>query len=299
MRTADIDFLIIGAAKSATTWLQRALQNAPGVAMPDPELHYFSRAWERGPRWYLAQFPAAPPGTTARVVRGEKSNSYLADPLAPGRIREAMPDVRMIVQMRDPVARAYSDYCMLFRRAEVGTNVEDHLDPRRAADGRFLALGRYAEQIERFHEHFASDRFLHLAFEDTLARPMAALESVHRFLGLAPPRPEQLPGRVKDRGERMVAPELRRRLAPLKPLVAPLRGTAAFEAVRGRIAAPIAYPPLPEPLRGRMEDHYRPHNERLRRLTGLALSRWYDACDEAPAFAAHAPAAPPAAVLEG
>ena len=47
-RMEDIDFLIIGAAKSATTWLQRSLQADPAVYMPDPELHYFSREYHRG-----------------------------------------------------------------------------------------------------------------------------------------------------------------------------------------------------------------------------------------------------------
>ncbi len=43
----DVDFLIIGATKSATTWLQKSLQADPLVAMPNPELHYFSRKFDR------------------------------------------------------------------------------------------------------------------------------------------------------------------------------------------------------------------------------------------------------------
>ena len=73
MLMEDIDFLIIGATKSATTWLQRSLQADPFVSMPDPELHYFSRAFSRGDDWYLSQFPAS----DLPLVVGEKSNSYL------------------------------------------------------------------------------------------------------------------------------------------------------------------------------------------------------------------------------
>ena len=73
MLMEDIDFLIIGATKSATTWLQKSLQADPLVSMPDPELHYFSREFSRGDDWYLSQFPAR---DDAFVV-GEKSNSYL------------------------------------------------------------------------------------------------------------------------------------------------------------------------------------------------------------------------------
>ena len=73
MLMEDIDFLIIGATKSATTWLQRSLQADPLVSMPDPELHYFSREYSRGDDWYLSQFAA----TASPSLSGEKSNSYL------------------------------------------------------------------------------------------------------------------------------------------------------------------------------------------------------------------------------
>src|SRR5882672_5350922 len=55
MQMNDIDFLIIGATKSATTWLQQCLQQDPSIYMPDPELHYFSREFHRGDKWYLDQ----------------------------------------------------------------------------------------------------------------------------------------------------------------------------------------------------------------------------------------------------
>ena len=73
MQAEDINFLIIGAAKSATTWLQQTLQADPAVSMPDPELHYFSRFYDRGHNWYFDQFPK----TEGKKLIGEKSNSYL------------------------------------------------------------------------------------------------------------------------------------------------------------------------------------------------------------------------------
>ncbi|KRB28385.1 hypothetical protein ASD99_04610 [Mesorhizobium sp. Root695] len=48
MRAEDLDFLVIGAAKSATTWQQQQLQADPGFSTPDPELHYLSRFYDRG-----------------------------------------------------------------------------------------------------------------------------------------------------------------------------------------------------------------------------------------------------------
>ena len=82
MHFKDIDFIIIGAAKSATTWLQKQLQTDPAVYMPDPELHYFSREYDRGSDWYFSQFNEE---LKDRVV-GEKSNSYLYEPEAAARL---------------------------------------------------------------------------------------------------------------------------------------------------------------------------------------------------------------------
>ena len=142
----QMDFLIIGAAKCATTWLQMSLMETQEIFMPDPELHYFSREYERGPDWYSSYFEAA---GGAQLV-GEKSNSYMTAPKAAERIKRDCPGVRLIVQMRDPVQRAYSDYCMLFRRGEVNDDIYAHLDPDRAADQRFLNDGLYAFHLRRF-----------------------------------------------------------------------------------------------------------------------------------------------------
>ena len=83
MKLNDIDFLIIGATKSATTWLQKSLQLDPAIYMPDPELHYFSREYSRGHDWYLDQFKPS----RDYLIAGEKSNSYLDEPQAAARPR--------------------------------------------------------------------------------------------------------------------------------------------------------------------------------------------------------------------
>ena len=68
-----------------------------------------------GPDWYAAQFAGA---RTDQLI-GEKSASYLADARVPARLRAVLPEARLIVQLRNPIERAYSDYCMLLRRGEV------------------------------------------------------------------------------------------------------------------------------------------------------------------------------------
>jgi hypothetical protein len=255
MQLEDIDFLIIGATKSATTWLRYQLQSDPDIYMPSPELHFFSREFHRGTSWYLDQFTPHP---GARLI-GEKSNSYLDTEEAAERMRATLPDARLIVMLRDPVERAYSDYCMCYRRGEVARNIEDYLDPRRAAELRFLKGSRYDLHLRRVLSHFDQDALLVTQYEQLSSDPQKVLDGVRHHLGL-PQRPVAGPPeqKINDRNSKLLPLSVRRRFAPLKPLVRPLRGTKPFEAVRDLFTAKVRYPGLSDDLRRRMSDYFAP-----------------------------------------
>lgn len=283
---SDIDFLIIGAAKSATTWLQTVLQSDPKVAMPDPELHYFSRHFENGNDWYLAQFPdRASSRTTGRpdALIGEKSNSYLSDPGAPARINAVLGHARLIAQLRNPVDRAYSDYCMLFRRGEVNGDINQHLSPAAAADGRFLGDGLYAPQLQRFADLFPADQLRVIPFENIKSNPNQHVRDVRQFLGLTEPfelATETADSRVKDKRTAVVGAGLRRVLKPIKPLVAPFRNTSMFRLVRNQIARPVAYPPLTNGLRQQLTEFYASDIERVAAISGNDFKAWLEPASE-------------------
>src|SRR5690349_5454229 len=135
-------FLIIGAVKAATTWIADQLRARDDVFMPGPEPHYFSRVHDRGDDWYASLFAEARAGQ----MIGEKSADYLADANAPARVAALLPDAILIAQLRNPVDRAYSDYCMHFRRGYVGRDVERYLG-KRPETPRFLQSGLYARHI--------------------------------------------------------------------------------------------------------------------------------------------------------
>jgi hypothetical protein len=265
-----INFLIIGAAKCATTWLQWALTDAPDVWMPAPELHFFSREYSRGLDWYRDQFS----GRGDASILGEKSNSYLAQPEAAERIHAHLPDVRLIVQMRDPVARAYSDYCMLFRRGEVSSDIYKYLDPDRAAGQRFLADGLYAQHLKRFRKLFGQEAILPLLYEDMLSDPERHLARIAQFLGVHPPPPVPKTGRVKDRHTAIVPHRLARLVAPVRPVLDPFRDTAAIRFLRAAVAREVTHPPLPEDLEIAISQFYRDDIDDLERITGCDLAKW-------------------------
>lgn len=263
MHLENIDFVIVGAAKSATTWLQRQLQADSAIYMPDPELHFFSREFERGFDWYRAQFT---PPASAKIV-GEKSNSYMDVPEAAVRLHSALPHVRLFVVLRDPVERAYSDYCMLYRRGEVSDRIEEYLDPRKAAEGRFLYASQYDAHLTRLTDLFGRDAIHVTHYERVVRDPQAVLDGVRTHLGLElKPLGQKGLKREKDRNTALVPSRLRRRLAPIKPFVAPFRHKWAFRVARSLIARPPKYPELPQEIAIRLEEHFFPVRDSLRRM---------------------------------
>ena len=106
-------FIIAGAQRAGTTTLYRVLSEHPAVARPTASkgIGYFDLHYARGPRWYRGHFPLA---WGARRTHGpdattfESSGYYLFHPLAASRIAHDLPDVKVVVMVREPVERAYS-----------------------------------------------------------------------------------------------------------------------------------------------------------------------------------------------
>lgn len=212
------EFLIIGAQRCGTTSLYRYLAAHPSVrAATGKELQFFSLHHRRGSRWYRGHFPVRPPG----VLSFEASPYYLFDPEAPARAAALLPDARFIALLRDPVERAYSHYLHSRSYGVEPLSFADALDaePERLASGghrarrqySYVARGRYAEQIARWHEHIAPERLLILRTEEL----SASYGRVLGFLGLGehPAAPVRHTRRVDEAGPSQLTPGLRARLA--------------------------------------------------------------------------------------
>jgi hypothetical protein len=128
-------FLISGGQRCGTTSLYRALAAHPAVikAVLHKGVHYFDIAYDRGIRWYRGHFPlqrradriAETIGRPAQTF--ESSPYYMYHPHAMTRIATDLPDVRVVVLVRDPVERAYSQHAH-----EVARSFENELDFLRA-----------------------------------------------------------------------------------------------------------------------------------------------------------------------
>ena len=213
------DFLVIGAQKAGTTSLLEYLCQHPAVRPPvRKEVHFLDHEFGRGPGWYRAHFERRRAGT----VTGEATPYYLFHPLAAGRAAEVVPDARLIVLLRDPIDRAFSQHnhervlgfetlgfeAALAAEAERLAGEEERIltgSGYRSFSHQhhaYLARGRYAGQLEGWLARFDRGRILVLAAEELFADPRRIAVEAQQFLGL-PLRP---PRDVSPRNARSYAP---------------------------------------------------------------------------------------------
>jgi hypothetical protein len=200
------DFLVIGAPKAGTTALHTALARHPGLYLsrvkepkffltdgPPPDRGgpgdaqtYREHVWRRED--YEALFSAAPAGT----LRGESTPFYLYDLAAQRRIRDLIPDVRLIVILRDPVERAHSNWTHLWSagREPAGDFLRACAEEdRRVAAGwsafwHYLRLGRYGEQLDHLFTLFPREQVLVFRYIRLLDEPARVLDEICAFLGV-------------------------------------------------------------------------------------------------------------------
>ena len=265
-------FIVIGAAKAATTWIQTQLQSNPAIFMPDPEPHFFSREYRKGEAHYRAWFAEAPARAT---IIGEKSADYLSDPRVPSRIAGLVPNARLVVQLRNPIERAYSDYKMYFRRGLVDGTPEKYLSSPNNEYPRFLLDGLYGQHIRGWLDHFPREQILAFRFEDVKSDPRTIVEQVSRHIGVEPVFDHDLAKRRENDSKARILPlPVRNLLAPLKESAKPFRGRPWFENARSLLAREIVYPPLSDNLRADLENFYREDIRQTEVLLGLDLSDW-------------------------
>lgn len=264
-------FIVIGAVKGATTWIAHQLRNHPQLWLPDAEPHYFSSEYERGPAWYASLFDPAPAG---RIV-GEKSADYFAHPLAAVRMASALPEARLIVQLRDPVRRAYSDYCMLFRRGWVSGDLREYLQGAKPEGARFLTGGLYGAHLGRFLLHYPRHQIHVILYESLRQAPEKAVADVCAHIGVPVHiAPEEVASRKNDSASPMLPLPLRRILQPIRPILDPLRSHPWMVKLRASLAAPVRYPPLTEELQQMLREFYREDILTLQDILQKDLSHW-------------------------
>ena len=189
-------FLIIGQAKAGTTALFKYLSAHPQMVRPRrKEPNFWSLHHRYGLDWYRALFPRLAPG--AGLITGEASTTYLSDPDAPRRVAKHLPNARLIVLLRDPVARAHSLYRMDERTGVAYTDFEVEVAREMEAVPRcplkpgafphgYLTDSAALPHLKRWLRHVPAERLLILQNRDLAADLPGVMARVCRHLGIAP-----------------------------------------------------------------------------------------------------------------
>lgn len=118
MPQTHIDFIGIGVEKAATYWITNILREHPEICFSkNKELAFFGEfdqhflkvknpRYERGIDWYLKYFDHC----STSSLKGEFTPTYLYSEKAAQRIKKHFPDVKLIVCLRNPTERAFSQY---------------------------------------------------------------------------------------------------------------------------------------------------------------------------------------------
>jgi len=193
------DFIIIGSPRCGTTSLYKYITFHPQIlSATEKEICFFSEHFNRGINWYSAHF--FPKIDTQNLLTGEATPTYLNHPLADKRLYQSLPQVKLIIILRNPVARTFSHYQMCVRRGTEKRSFEEAMNAEieilaKATETdlenaiywkqcEYIEKSLYVYSIRRWMRLFPKEQFLILQSEDFYANPAVTLQEVFTFLGL-------------------------------------------------------------------------------------------------------------------
>jgi hypothetical protein len=180
MPQPKVNFIHLGPSKSGSTWMHETLIHHPEVFLTQAkDLYFFNRYYERGAQWYLDQFHDARP---EHKIVGEMCPDYLSDPDCPERIHDCLGgDLRLMVTLREPAARAFSGYLYLDKH---GLAAPTFRETTRTAP-ELLGEGRYSTHLRRYLKYFDRESVHIGLFDDFQADPQAFLNEATDWLGVS------------------------------------------------------------------------------------------------------------------
>lgn len=184
------NFLYIGPDKAGSTWLFRAMSWHPQIYMaPAKDLYFFDRYFQNGMDWYLKHFR----GATDELVIGEISHDYLYSIEAASRIAELLPDVRLMVCLREPVARSFSAYLYLIKHGMFTGTFEEALV---TWEHTLVEHSLYAKHMAAYVDRFPRSAIYVSSFDSLQKDSNEFIQELFRFLGVAA---MELPEELRER----------------------------------------------------------------------------------------------------
>lgn len=219
------NFFLVGVVKGGTTSLHNYLDQHPDIYMsPVKEVNYFSRfdirpehfskAYAHDVNVNLRKYLASDMKEKIHIAHvtdetdylrlfgnvrnekaiGEASNSYLLYPRAPEEIHKTYPEARILMMLRHPAERAYSQYIMNLRLGKTletdflkEVQADNELDIRGwGANHQYLYIGKYHDQVKRYLDLFPRDQILICFYEDYRKDAADVMRKIYQFLEVDP-----------------------------------------------------------------------------------------------------------------
>jgi hypothetical protein len=306
MSTAQLpQFVIAGAPKAGTTALHAALATHPGLYLsPVKEPKFYltdgrppPRSSQRGPGdahsarewiWRRADYEALFAGAPAGTVRGESTPFYLHDRAAQRRLVADVPDVKVVVVVRDPVDRAHSNWAHL--RADGLEPEADFLTAVRREEQRIAAgwapfwhyrgLSSYGAQLRDLYTLLPRDQVFLLRYRQLVDTPAETLDRVSVFLGVEPGvahtvAPENVKPFVADTPRYRLLARVTRAGASLGAAVPPqVWRQVSRPLIAALHAGRTPRPALPVEVRREVLSTLLPDIDLLEELTGESFADW-------------------------
>lgn len=221
------DFIIIGAKRCGTTSLYHYFGEHPCIV---PSVHdklgFFDDNFNLGINWYKSLFPTI---LHKQYVKFRKkkfmsydvTSTYIQNPEVAKRIKQLLPNIKLIAILRNPADRAYSEYNLSIKKGiqtlsfeeVVNIEIEKIRECEKKLTGvgvdfftksyNYLARGLYAKQLKTWFELFPRNQLLVISTEDLSLKPHKTLAEVFQFLNLPNYKIRNLERRSAEKYQKM------------------------------------------------------------------------------------------------
>lgn len=171
------DFIAIGPGRTGTTWLHQVLSGSVDLPHGIKETGFFGPYFSNGIDWYANHFRYA---TGARKIA--EVATYFHRPPAPARIKQLLPDCKLICTMRNPVDHAYSVYKLMRHYVWTRTGFEETLETRPHLD----QANQCVSHLKGWFNLFGRENVLVTNYDELRRSQKAYLDRICNFVGIEP-----------------------------------------------------------------------------------------------------------------
>jgi len=203
------DFLVIGAKRCGTTSLFYHLPEHPCISKsPHDNMGFFNDNFHLGVNWYKSFFPTI---FTRNKIKSEFGNflafdvttTYMEEESTANNVYQTKPNMKIIVILRNPVDRAYSQYHLSLREKEEKRSFEDVIEENMnrlykeshnlheikpkfsAEENNYLKKGLYAQQLRHWLKIFPRENILIIPTEEFESNQQVIYNKIFRFLDIS------------------------------------------------------------------------------------------------------------------